>query len=180
MGEHPGTATILFMPMMDQKSTDPVCILSTVNFVCKQTTKYNTVPILTFDQPLYWKAMEIKLSQGTNSLISNCALRLGGFHMRFLVAVGHLMQGSGLKSIFELIYAKHSVPTILNGKAVSRATRAQLILYGTLIGIQVARQLNYNLLDEKEEDTVIPEGLVCSNYCYYLKIELRTMRLKII
>ena len=99
-GDHHGPSSIIFIPMIDQKSTDPMCILSTMNFVCTLAQRYSVVPVLTFDQPLYWKAMEIQASQESESTMKSCVLRLCGFHMcmSFLGA----MQGSGLSSIFEL------------------------------------------------------------------------------
>ena len=125
-GVHHGPASILFMPMIDQKSTNPVCILSTINFVYSLAKKYSMTPILTFDQPLYWKAMELQVSFSSNNDIHKFVLRLGGFHMcmSFLRAIGHLMQGSGISSVFEQIYAELSVPAILSGKEMSRRTRA--------------------------------------------------------
>ena len=62
--------------------------------------------------------------------------------MSFLGAVGYLMEGSGLKAIIELMYAELTVPRIMNGKEASHATRAHLIVYGTLIGLIVLKQLN--------------------------------------
>ena len=108
-------------------------------------------PVLTFDQPLYWKAMEIQLCESSNSIIKQCVLRLGWFHtcMSFLGSVGHLMQGSGLASIFYMIYADCTVPYILNGKAVSRTTRAHLISYACLVGFLVARQFGFDLIIEE-------------------------------
>ena len=93
-GEHPGPATTIAMPMIDQKATDRNCVNSTIIFACEQAHKYNAVPTLTFDQPLYWIAEEIKSSSSANPVMSDCILRLGGFHMRmsFLGAIGHLMQ----------------------------------------------------------------------------------------
>ena len=60
-----------------------------------------------------------------------CVIRLGDFHrsMSFLGAIGHLMEGSGLRSVVELIYAELTVSRILNGREVSRATRAHLIIH---------------------------------------------------
>ena len=59
-GNHPGRASAFFMPMIDLKSTDPICILSAMRFVAEQPSKYNMTPVLTFEQPLYWKSMSIK------------------------------------------------------------------------------------------------------------------------
>ena len=61
--------------------------------------------------------------------------------MSFLGSIGHLMQGSGLTSLFEQIYAEQSVQPILSGKEMSRGTRAHTLLYGTLMGIIVSKVL---------------------------------------
>ena len=102
-GARHGLALILFMPIIDQKSADPVCILSIINFVCSLAKKYPMTPILTIDQPLYRKEMELRASFNRNLLrekcsyseFYNCVLRLGGFQisMSFMGTIGHLMLG---------------------------------------------------------------------------------------
>ena len=49
----------------------------------------------------------------------------GGFHaeMSFLVSIGHLMKGSGIENLMQVIYASNTVDHILSGKSVSRAVR---------------------------------------------------------
>ena len=110
--------------MIDLKSTDPVCILSTMHFVAGQSSKYNMTPVLTFDQPLYWKSMCIKEQQEESSALKKTVLRIGGFHqmMSFLGSIGCILQGSGLQALLELIYAERSINAMLNGKDISRAT----------------------------------------------------------
>ena len=104
-------------------------ILSTINFVCSLAKIYSMTPILTFDQPLFWKAIELQASFISNNNIHNCVLRLGGFHMcmSFLGAIGRLMQGSGISSVFERIYAELSDGTILSGKEMSRGTKVDIL-----------------------------------------------------
>ena len=79
--------------------------------------------------------------------------------MSFLGTVGHLMQGSGLSSIFDLIYADSTVPYIICGKAVSRATRAHLILYACLIAIQVTTQFNFDILIDDDGEYSLPKEI---------------------
>ena len=45
----------------DMKSSDPSCILSTLTFISKQAEQIGQAAVVTFDQPLYWKAMEIQI-----------------------------------------------------------------------------------------------------------------------
>ena len=151
--EHPGKSSVVFVPMIDMKSIDYSCILSTVHSVSNQAQKYNKTPILTFDQPLYWKALEIQLSEDDSSYIKTIVLSLGGFHtcMSCLASIGHLMTGSGLQSILELIYADHTVPDMLSGKPIARAIRGHLIVSGVLYGMIVARAYQ---LDIQINDTI--------------------------
>ena len=63
-------------------------------------------PIMTFDQPLYLKALTVISSEHADSDLKSVILRLGTFHlqMSFLGAIGYLMAGSGLQEIMELVY----------------------------------------------------------------------------
>ena len=56
---HPSKTAIHFEPMIDMHSSDYLCIYSTMCFVEKLAKKYDRDPVLTFDQPLYWKANDI-------------------------------------------------------------------------------------------------------------------------
>ena len=58
-GDYPGKSAITFLPMIDMDAGDMSCILSTLKFVSRQAQKYEATPILTFDQPLYMKAVTI-------------------------------------------------------------------------------------------------------------------------
>ena len=151
------------MPMINEIAADSVCILSTVQFAVSQSLKYGMTPVLTFDQPLYWKAMELQDSQSADSAVKKCILRLGGFHMgmSFLGSIGHLMQGSGLSNVFQLIYAELSLPKIMDGKDVSRTTRANIILYGTLVGLILIKQFKIDAtnLNSDEELSELPGNL---------------------
>ena len=61
-------------------------------------------------------------------------VRLGAFHaeMSFLGSIGHLMTGSCLREVLELIYAPNAVDHIMTGKAIARAVRAHLIVDAAL------------------------------------------------
>ena len=62
---HPGKSSILFLPMIDVYPSSMTCIFSTLTYVCKQARKYNVTLVVTFDQPLFWKAMLIIESEPT-------------------------------------------------------------------------------------------------------------------
>ena len=81
------------------------------------------------------------------SPIRSCIPRLGPFHnnMSFVGSIGHLMAESGLREIFEIIYAPNAVDHMLSGKAISRAVRGDFIvdaalsclLYSAALGVTV-------------------------------------------
>ena len=106
-GDYPGKSTIGFMPMIDMNPSDLSCINSTLHFVCEQSVKYNVAPVVTFDQPLFWKATTIINGSPGTSPLRKIVLCLGGFHteMSFLGSIGHLMMGSGLQDLLETVYA---------------------------------------------------------------------------
>ncbi|MES9879831.1 MAG: hypothetical protein ABW185_03020, partial [Sedimenticola sp.] len=58
-GDHPGKASVLFLPMLDINPSDLTCIYSTLNFICAHAKQYEVTPVVTFDQPLWWKALQI-------------------------------------------------------------------------------------------------------------------------
>ena len=128
-GNHPGQSSVTFLPMIDMSSSDPTCIFSTLKFVTEHARKHNVTPIITFDQPLWWKALTIIMSEPLGSDLREIVLRLGGFHieMSFLGCIGNLMAGSGLKELLKMIYAPNAVEHILTGKAIARAVRALLV-----------------------------------------------------
>ena len=49
---NPGRSSEYFLPMLDLKPTDPVCIRSKLEYLIKQAHKYNTSAVITFDQQL--------------------------------------------------------------------------------------------------------------------------------
>ena len=107
------------LPIIDLKSSDESCIYSTLSYVKHQATLLN-IPIIciTFDQPLWWKAVEI-----IDAKSMDIVCRLGGFHnmMNFLGSLGSLMNGTGLSELLTTIYGESSVTHILSGKAISGA-----------------------------------------------------------
>jgi hypothetical protein len=143
-GPYPGKSCVQFLPMIDLDPSDYSCIYSTLKFVASQARKYNVTPVLTFDQPLYWKALTIIRSQSSDSFLKNVVLRLGAFHteMSFLGSIGHLMAGSGLQEVLELSYAGNTVSHMMTGKAVSRAVRGHMLIDAALNTILIADAYN--------------------------------------
>ena len=97
-GSHPGKSSVLFLPMINMNPSDITCIYSTLKFIEDHAHRHDVTPIVTFDQPLWWKALMIIVSEPDGSGLRNIVLRLGRFHteMSFLGSIGHLMAGSGL------------------------------------------------------------------------------------
>ncbi|MBW0528211.1 hypothetical protein O181_067926 [Austropuccinia psidii MF-1] len=108
--------------------------------------------IITFDQPLYWKAREIIATASPDSQITNCIVRLGGFHllMSFLGSIGYLMAGSGLKELLCITHAPLSVEKMLQGHAFARAIRGHLLVT-TALSNKILDQIQ---LTEEEKSAV--------------------------
>ena len=142
-GAHPGQSSIKFLPMINMSASDPSCIYSTLSFIADHAKRYNSDPIITFDQPLWWKAFLMVESEPCDSPLKSIVVRLGGFHseMSFLGAIGQLMSGSGIEEVIKHCFA--SVEHILSGKAISRAVRSHLLIDMTL---------HSTLLEEMSQD----------------------------
>ena len=84
---------------------------------------------VTFDQPLYHKAVKMVSSGTADGDLSSIVVRLGGFHllMSFMGAVGTIMTGSGLKGVWSTVYAKESTTKMLSGHQYARALRARFL-----------------------------------------------------
>ncbi len=116
--------------MIDMNSSDMTCLYSTLLYVSSHVRHYGVTPILTFDQPLSWKALTIQESTPAGSEIRSIILRLGGCHtqMSFLGCIGHIMTGTGLQELLVCIYANNRVGHMLSGKAISSAVRGHLLI----------------------------------------------------
>lgn len=123
--------------MIDMSPSDATCIHSTLKFLCEHTRHHNVIPIITFDQPLWWRALLIIEAEPEGSDLSNIVLRLGGFHteMNFVGSIGHLMADTGSQEVMELVYAASAVVHMLTGKAIVWAVRAHLLIDGVLNGL---------------------------------------------
>ena len=119
---------IEFMPLIDLNSADENCIFSVLTFITEQATKLGiTTPCVTYDLPLWLKAIQIQKSQNIPIVC-----RLGGFHtlMSFIGSLGNLMKGSGLEQLFEQVYATNSVPHLFSGKQYARG--AHIMVHSAL------------------------------------------------
>ena len=122
------------LPFVNHDPNQPDTLHSALSFVEECSRKYDFGPVpVTFDQPLYIKAAEIVAS---SSDITNVFVRLGGFHffMSFLGSIGHIMSESGLKTLWETVYASKSVNHMLTGHAYARALRAHMLSAAAISG----------------------------------------------
>ena len=139
-------SSVSFLPIIDLNPSDESCIYSTLLFIIDQAKSLNvTVPCVTFDQPLWLKAVGI--IQDANL---NIVCRLGGFHtlMSFLGSLGHLMKGSGLEELFAEVYAEHSIVHMISGKAISRALRAHFLTESALVTLLIIMMQEEESVDE--------------------------------
>lgn len=140
----PGKHSIFFCPIIDLKSENMSCILTTIEFVIGQHDKYNFpgIPILTFDAPLWKKAMIVKHHYKFNIFILP-----GNFHKQLssLAGIGYLMKNTGLKETLLTIYGENTVKSILNGKDYERAVRAH-----GLVTTALKEMLLENVPDEEK------------------------------
>ncbi|CAC5381110.1 unnamed protein product [Mytilus coruscus] len=141
--------------MIDTNPSDLTCINSTLNFISKQAKAQHCSSILTFDQPLYWKAMNIIKDEPLDIPLKSVILRLGGFHleMSFVGGIGHLMEGSGITELLETVYAPNAATHITSGKAIARAVRGRFLIDTALTSIILSHIYGIPLSDQIENET---------------------------
>ena len=140
---HNGMFKVNFLPFIDPNPNDVSAVFTVLNFVINDAAKLGQKAVVTFDQPLWYKAMMIKTVKDLD-----VAIPLGNFHtqMSFLSSIGYVMQNSGIKQIFSLAYAENSVDKILSGGHYTRAIRAHDLLYTALKSI---------LMEQIEDPSII-------------------------
>ncbi|CAG2213686.1 unnamed protein product [Mytilus edulis] len=122
------------------------CIYSTLPFISNQAHRYNRTPVLTIDQPLFWKA---------NSQLKSAVFRLVAFHaeMSYLGCISHIiLRSSGLQEILELMYAQNAVTHMLSGKAVARAIRGHMLVDTAIHSLLVFKIFKFDFPAEKYEE----------------------------
>ena len=86
--------------------------------------------------------------------------------MSFLGSIGHLMAGSGIKELVEMIYAPKAVEQIMSGKAISRAVRAHLLLDAVLNGLLLSKSMDIPLpcaAGVEQDDAESSDKTPCTN-----------------
>ena len=99
------------------------------SFSYSRTSENIDTPCITFDQPLWLKAVEI-----TKSKSMNVVCRLGGFHllMSFLGSIGKVMECSGISELFQVVYSSATAVHMMSGKAYARALRGHFLVQSAL------------------------------------------------
>ena len=98
-----------------------------------------TLQCVTSDQQRYIRVYEI-----VSSMKINFFFRLGGFHqmVSFLGFIGSLMEGSGLTSALETVYAPATVGHMFSGKVCSSAFHGHFQSTSALPSIMLEEFLN--------------------------------------
>jgi len=102
------------------------CVFSTLSFVSEQAQLLRMpTACITFDQPLWQKAVETVHSSGLGTVC-----HLTSFHpvINFLGAVGSIMSGCRLGEKLQVCFGPVSVTHMLTGKAFAKAVRGHLLL----------------------------------------------------
>ena len=106
--EEVSKTSVIFLPMIDLNPNDLRCVYSTLRFVEDNTKKLGRTPICTFDQALWWNALQVLSSPHCD--LRSIIIRLGGFHtlMSFLGSVGFIMAVTGLPEALGVVYATNT------------------------------------------------------------------------
>ncbi len=75
-GKHHGKSSVMFLPMIDMNPNDVTCVYSTLKFIEDHAFRHDVTPIVTFDQPLWWKASMIIVTEPAESSLRKVVLQL--------------------------------------------------------------------------------------------------------
>ena len=98
-GHHQPKLKTVMLPIIEMNPNDETCVRSVLLFAIKQSKKLNVKePSITFDQPLWFKALEIITAKELKIVPL-----LGGFHMliSFYGSIVTIMSGSGIEQVFQ-------------------------------------------------------------------------------
>jgi hypothetical protein len=153
-------ADIRILPIIDFNPNDYSCIYSTLLFVQRQAKQLNIeVPAITFDQPLWHKAVDIVFNEKMKMVC-----RLGAFHtmMNYMGSIGSLRAGLGLNEALECCFGPNTVTQMLSGKAVAQGLRGHLLvdsalnimLLKLLFGLSKQDGMQFDMLTSAEQAKV--------------------------
>ncbi|XP_044004211.1 uncharacterized protein LOC122849544 [Aphidius gifuensis] len=137
---------IICMPFIKLKPTEPTTIFTALVHALEETKKKKQKTcFVTFDQPLYIKARNIKEGMRDHGM-DNVVVLLGMFHliMSYMGTIGYLMEGSGLADMFGVVYGEKAVEKLLTGHIFDRAMRAHTLAFIALGKIICATAVENN------------------------------------
>ena len=158
-GENVDKSEVLILPMIDLDPTDTTCIYSTLLYIQEQASRLNLpTATVTFDQPLWLKAMEIKSAKCLDRIV----LRLGGFHllMSACSSLFHTMKGSGIEEALCETYGQNAVTHMMSGKAIARSLRGLYLIEAALTSTLLAHVLpssSSSEVESREKDMVVQQ-----------------------
>lgn len=148
--EMPQTSNVVCLPFINQPPSHPTTIYTALHYAQSQSESMaQNIVFVTYDQPLYFKARAIVAESQKHGYLKHVVVRLGGFHclMSYLGAVGYIMSGAGLDSLWSTVYAPNSVKHMLTGHAYSRAMRAHVLTF-TALGIAICKTVETEKTNE--------------------------------
>lgn len=115
----------------------PITNLHACNCIKQSQKLGNSIPVGTFNQQLYIKAYEIVPLKKMKVF-----LRLVRFHLltSFSGLIDTLMEGSGMRTALESLYAPVKVEHMMAEKAYSQAFRGRVISISSLLSVLNSRQ----------------------------------------
>ena len=135
---------ILILPFTLGLPSDLTTVFSDLMYARNISNKDTSV---TFDQPLYLKA--IKIVYNFPELFKKSLIKLGKFHLMFyLGCIVYIMSGSGLKDLWATVYAEHSTLHMLSGHAYSRSASTQL---STMVALFHCIQTKFSYVTDNDE-----------------------------
>ena len=120
---------VIFFPFVNGPPSDYSTLYTGADYCVRHAEEIGMkTVIITCDQPLYVKMVDIVKSGIFKE--KHVVARLGGFHcyMSFLGCIGYLMSGSGLKELLNEVFAENTINHMMTGKAYSKAVRAHILV----------------------------------------------------
>lgn len=124
------TTSVIPLPMINLDPGNLTTLHSALIFAKKMAVEHSQdLCSVTFDQPLFLKATDIVESAPADSPLKRIFVRLGGFHllMSFLGSIGYIMSNSGLEDMWETVFARNSISSMLTGHSYASSLRAHFI-----------------------------------------------------
>jgi len=134
---------MFFLPFIDLCPGIMSFIYSTLLFIGKHGKHYDIIPMITFNQLLWWKAFSTIDSE---VLLVDCKISSSDQLVSTLSLVLRVHRaGSSLKLFLEQVYARNTVAHMHTGKAYGRAVHGHLLALAVLSTMLTATALNIPL-----------------------------------